>query len=94
MTLPAFLFGALLATLYGAGFHLLRGGGLGRLVLFMILSWMGFWTGQVLAGRFGWTIASLGPLHLFTATLFSLVFLGIGHWLTKMDNPAGKKMTR
>ena len=82
MTLPALLLGILISTLYGAAFHLWRGGGLGRFIWYMILAWVGFWTGQILGNHFGWTFGSIGPLHLGSATLFSVAFLGIGHWLS------------
>lgn len=85
MTIPSFLFGILISSLYGALFHLLRGGGLGRLLLYVILAWAGFWAGQYLAGQIGWTFLSLGPLHLGMATLGSLVFLGIGYWLSLIE---------
>jgi hypothetical protein len=85
MSLPAFLFGFLISTLYGSAFHFWRGGGLGRLVLYIILAWAGFWTGQFLASRMGWTFGSLGPLHLGMATLVSLAFLGLGYWLSLVE---------
>src|SRR3989304_4465791 len=50
MTLPAFVLGATVATLFGAAFHLWRGGGLGRLLLLMGLAWGGV-LGGALAGR-------------------------------------------
>jgi hypothetical protein len=53
MSLPSILFGVLLSTLYGAAFHLWRGGGLGRLVLYLVLGWIGFWAGQILASSLG-----------------------------------------
>ena len=82
MTLPALIIGILISTLYGAVFHLWRGGGMGRLILYLILAWAGFWIGQLLGDYFGWTFGSLGPLHLGAATLISGVFLGIGYWLS------------
>jgi hypothetical protein len=82
LTLPTLLFGSVIATLYGALFHLWRGGGLGRFLLYIILGWIGFWVGQVLARQYGWTFLSLGALNLGTATLSSLVFLLVGHWLS------------
>lgn len=85
MSLPSILFGVLLSTLYGAGFHLWRGGGLGRLVLYLILGWIGFWAGQILASSFAWTFASLGSLHLGMATITSFIFLGIGYWLSLVE---------
>lgn len=85
MSLPSILIGALISTLYGAAFHLWRGGGLGRLLLYLVLGWIGFWAGHFLADRFGWTFASLGPLHLGMATLAAIFLLGIGYWLSLVE---------
>lgn len=83
MTLPALLFGFLLSSAYGATFHLWRGGGAGRLLLDLFLSWTGFAAGQILGDSLGLTFARLGPLHLGLATAGSLVFLLLGHWLSQ-----------
>lgn len=85
MPLPSLLFGFLLSTLYGAAFHLWRGGGAGRLLLYLISGWLGFWSGHLLAEQIGWTFASLGPLHLGLASLTSFIFLLVGHWLSLVD---------
>lgn len=82
MTLPALIIGILISTLYGAAFHLWRGGGFGRLLLYLILGWVGFWIGQFLGNYFGWTFGSIGPLHLGIATVFSILLLAIGYWLS------------
>ncbi len=85
MTLPAFLFGTLISILYGVAFHLFRGGNFGRLILFILLGWIGFWVGHVIAANFDWAFASLGPLHLGIATISSFLFLLIGNWLSLVD---------
>jgi len=85
MTLPAFLFGFCIATLLGGIFHLIRGGGLGRFLLDMILSWVGFVLGHILASRLGWAFIDVGPLHLGLAFVGSIVFLVIGHWLSQIQ---------
>jgi hypothetical protein len=82
MTVPILLFGFLLSSLYGALFHLWRDGGLGRLLLYLILSWAGFWIGQIAAAQFGWAFGSVGALHVGMATLTALIFLLIGNWLS------------
>lgn len=82
MPLPSILFGVILSSLYGALFHLWRGGSLGRLILYIILSWVGFWAGHVLGGQLGWSFASVGALNTGMATLGSLLFLGLGYWLS------------
>ena len=85
MTLPSLIFGLLLSSLYGAAFHLIRGGNLGRLLLYLILAWAGFWAGHFLGGALGWTFAGLGPLNLGMATVVSLLFLVVGHWLSLVE---------
>lgn len=85
MLFPGFLLGALLATLYAALFHLWRGGGIGRLLLFLCLSWAGFVAGQLLAERMGWDFLSYGALHIGAASLASFLFLGIGYWLSLVE---------
>ncbi len=81
MTLPAFVFGALLATLYGSLFHLWKGGSPLRLLADLIFAWLGFWGGQALAAAQGWQWGMVGPLHFLVASLFALVALAGGHLL-------------
>jgi hypothetical protein len=85
MTLPAILLGLLISTLYGALFHLWRGGGFGRLILYLFLAWLGFWSGQALASSLGWTFLSIGQLHLGMATITCFLFLFVGYWLSLID---------
>ena len=90
MTLPAFLFGFLISTLYGAFFHLWKDGGPGRLFLYVVLSWAGFWAGHSIGAQIGWGVWQLGPLRFGMASLGSVLFLFIGHWLSKVkvDKPS------
>jgi hypothetical protein len=85
MTLPSFLIGIVISSLYGAIFHLWRGGGFGRLILYIILAWIGFWIGHFAGDALGWSFASLGPLHLGTATLGAVIMLLFGYWLSLID---------
>ena len=85
MTLPALFFGLVLSSLYGAAFHLWKGGGLKKLLLFLILAWVGFWAGHLLAARLGWTFLALGPVNTGMATLGSALVLFVGDWLSQVD---------
>ena len=91
MTAPSFLLGFILATLYGVGFHFWRGGGAGRLLLYLTLSWLGFFTGQILSTWFGISFIDVGPLHLGPASLGSLLFLLAGYWLSLVPNQGNPK---
>ena len=71
MPLPTLIMGIFISSLYGALFHLWRGGGGGRLLLYLIFSWIGFWLGHFVGNLTGITFASLGALKLGTATLGS-----------------------
>lgn len=82
MTLPALIIGVLISTLYGVLFHLWRGGNLTRLVFYIFLAWAGFWLGQFVGDRFGWTFASFGPIHLGAASVIAAIFLFAGYWLS------------
>jgi len=81
MTLPSFVLGATVATFLGAIFHLWRGGGLGRLILYVLLAWIGFWAGHWIAANLGWDLFRVGPLFLGFAILGSLGALFGGYWL-------------
>ncbi len=85
MNLPTFLLGLLISTLYGALFHLIRGGNFSRLLLYLVLSWIGFWSGQLIANQLNLTFLSIGSLHLGLATLGSLLLLLLGSWLTQSE---------
>jgi hypothetical protein len=85
MTLPALLFGFLVSTFMGAAFHLWKDGGFGRLLLYVLLAWVGFWGGHILANRLGWTFGSIGPLRFGSALLACAVVLYGGYWLSLVN---------
>ena len=88
MTLPSFLFGTIIASLVGALFHLLLGGGLGRILVFLIFGWVGFWIGHIIGAQFDWTFANLGPLNLIPALIGCVMTLMIAHWLSQPQSTA------
>jgi len=82
MSIPFFFLGLVLSTLYGALFHLWRGGNAGRLLLYLIVAWIGFWIGQLIGNMLNISFDTLGQLHVVSATLGSIVFLFVGYWLS------------
>jgi uncharacterized membrane protein YeaQ/YmgE (transglycosylase-associated protein family) len=91
MSLPTLILGLILSTLYGALFHLWRGGNAGRLLLYLVLAWVGFWLGQLLGNLLNLSFDTLGQLHLLSSTIGSFTLLFIGHWLSlvQADKKAG-----
>ena len=85
MTLPSILFALLIALLYGALYHLFRGGGFWRLILYLSLSTLGFAAGYFIGYWFGWLIFPLGQLDVGSASIGSLIFLVGGDWLSRIE---------
>lgn len=82
MPLPTILFGFLVASLIGVMFHLWKGGGIGKIMLYVILSWIGFWGGHFVGNALGGDFGNVGALHLGAAILGNALILGIGYWLS------------
>lgn len=84
MPYPTILFGILLSSAYGAGYHLFRGGSLRRLVGFLVLAWVGFWGGDVLGWNLGWTFGAVGLLNVGTGTLGAFLLLVVGDFVSRI----------
>ena len=87
MTIPAIFFGVLVSTCIGAGFHLIKGGGLGRLMLYILLAWVGFWAGHILGQFMNLTFFSVGPLRFGMALVGCFLVLFLGYWLSLIRQP-------
>jgi hypothetical protein len=85
MTIPSILFALLVASLYGALYHVFRGGGFWRLLFYLGLSALGFGAGQLFGIWLGWFAIPLGSLNLGPASLGSLGFLVVGDWLSRIE---------
>ncbi len=84
MTIPSILLGIVISTITGSVFHLWRGGNLGRLILYLILGWIGFWLGHFLASASGMPIGRIGPLFAGPGVAGSILFLFGGYWLSNV----------
>ena len=82
MPSPSIVLAFILATLYGAGFHVIFGGDIRRLALFLISGWLGFSLGQVFGGIVGIKLFGIGPINTFAATLGAGIALLVTHFLT------------
>lgn len=74
------ILGFLVATAYGAGFHLILGGPARRIVLYVLSAWIGFTLGHFLGDLLNIAILKLGAVHLFSASLGAWIAL-ISSWL-------------
>jgi len=85
MTLPAYLLGFVYALLLGSLFHVWRDGGVGRLLLFLVLSVAGAAVGQWAGTLLNVSIFTVGALNLGLITVGSLLFLLVGYWLSLVE---------
>jgi len=83
MTIPTLVFALVIALLYGSLYHLFRGGGFWRLVLYLVLSAIGFAIGHLVGLWQGWIFFPLGSLNLGMSTLGSIAILLLGDWLNR-----------
>lgn len=85
MTPPSLVIGFLIASIIGTFFHLIRGSGPGRLILILLLAWIGFWGGHALGNHWEFNFFSLGPIRLGMAIICCFIGSGIGYWLSLVD---------
>ncbi len=92
MTLPTLLVALLIALLYGALYHLIRGGSIWRLLLCFGLSILGFVIGHLVGLWRGWTLIPLGSLNLGLSSVGSFLILILGDWLSRIEVKDGSKV--
>ena len=79
---PSFTFGFIVATLFGAAFHLLVGGDIRRLALFLLAGWLGFSLGHLLGTTLEINILNIGPLRIVAASVGAAIALFAAYALT------------
>jgi hypothetical protein len=72
---PALILGFILATLFGASFHLIFGGDARRLALYLLTGWVGFGIGHLLGVTLNVNFLNIGPLRVVSASIGALVAL-------------------
>ena len=75
MTTQSALLGLIVATICGLAYHLIRGGGLSRLGLYLASAWVSFFLGHLVGGLLGWEALRVGPLNLLPALLATAIGL-------------------
>lgn len=69
MPSPSLTFAFILATIYGVLFHLLVGGDVRRLALYLLAGWLGFALGHILGVVLDVDILRIGSLRALSATV-------------------------
>jgi hypothetical protein len=82
MTFPAIVFSFFVATLLGSLLHVWKGGSLVHLLLYLILSLIGFFGGHFVSNALSIRFLVVGTINLGMGILGSLAMLGLGYWLS------------
>jgi hypothetical protein len=75
MSVPSFFIGMVIATICGLLFHILRGGRLSRMFLYLSTAWVSFFAGQMVSEWISWRVLRYGSLNLLP-NLFA-TFIGL-----------------
>jgi hypothetical protein len=87
MTIHAILLAFVIATLLGALFHLIRGGSVRRLGIFILSANLSFFLGHVLSEIIHWQLLRLGSINLFPAMLATILGLILTTALAGEETP-------
>lgn len=74
---PALILAVLIGLFNAALYVLIRGNAGGRLPIIVVAAILGAWAGDVLAGRLGFDVLTIGDFHLLGATIVAWVGIGI-----------------
>ena len=77
----------LLATAYGAGFHLIMGGPARHVLLYVLAAWIGFVAGHFLGDFLKVDLLELGAVNLLSASVGAWLALLVA-WLLAKNEPA------
>ncbi len=75
VTVPGIYFSLLISSGLGLVFHLVRGGSLGRLLLYLAAAWITFLAGHFVAQWLDWNFIRVGSINLFAAVLAAIIGL-------------------
>jgi hypothetical protein len=82
MTFPAVIFSFFIAMLLGSLLHLWRGGSLVHLLIYLVLSLIGFFSGHFLAQALSINFIRVGTINLGFGILGSIALLALGYWIS------------
>lgn len=94
MTLPGVTLGLLVSSGLSLLFHLIRGGAIGRLLLYLIVGWFSFFLGHLVGEWIDLHLLRVGPLNMFPAVLAAIVGLFAASILAGPESPPRRRGRR
>jgi len=78
-----------MAALLGALYHFIRGGSIGRLVLYLLAAVFAFWLGHTIADILSFRFLSIGPIRAGAAVLTTILGLIVTEFLSEVEPEEG-----
>ena len=78
----------LIATIIATAFHFWKGKNLSSIILYVVLSYIGFIGGHVFASFLYITFDLVGAVHVVFGAIGSIISILLGHWLNPSDRNA------
>ena len=94
VTLHGFILGVTIASACAFLFHILRGGSLKRLAIYIVSACIGFFSGHLLGELINWQLLRLGSINLFPALLGTILSLVLTAVLVKPNSRSQNKSRR
>lgn len=91
MTVPGIYFSLLISAGLGLVFHLIRGGSLSRLLLYLAAAWIAFMAGHFVAEWLDWNFIRVGSINLFAAVLAAVIGLLAAGLLAGPERSRGRR---
>jgi hypothetical protein len=95
MSIPSFFLGMIISTICGLLFHVLRGGRLSRMLLYIATAWVSFFAGQMVSEWISWRVLRFGSLNLLPNCIATFIGLLTANVLAGPDTePAQTRHSR
>lgn len=90
MNIQAIILGLLIPILIASLFHLIKGGPLWHLLVFIITSLIGFWVSHFVTDAMGLNTLTIGSLQVLWGSIGAVIGIFLGSWLftAKREPPA------
>lgn len=83
LSAAALIFGFLIATAYGSAFHVMVGGSVRHIPIYLVASWVGFALGHLVGQAMGLDWLKLGVVYFFSASLGSWLALIVSRFIVQ-----------
>ena len=94
MNLPGIVFGLIISSALALAFHLLRGGRLTRMLMYLLTAWVSFGVGHMAGEWIPIRAWRLGEINMLSATIATVLGLLLASFLAIPEGRQGRRSGR